>query len=149
MPGTPGQFFKEFGLTVAVAVLFSLVVARLLTPLLAAYFLKPAKNPHPRKDFKGFYRNVLDWSLDHRILACIIGGLIFVGSIMAGSIAFQPEPPKQKAPEFPPGPSHCQPKLDRSRITRRSWRRRRRRRCGRLHGWRSAGLRPSRSARSA
>jgi HAE1 family hydrophobic/amphiphilic exporter-1 len=48
MPGTPGQFFKEFGLTVAVAVLFSLVVARLLTPLLAAYFLKPATNPHPR-----------------------------------------------------------------------------------------------------
>jgi HAE1 family hydrophobic/amphiphilic exporter-1 len=45
MPGTPGQFFKEFGLTVAVAVLFSLVVARLLTPLLAAYFLKPAEHP--------------------------------------------------------------------------------------------------------
>ena len=41
MPGIPGQFFKEFGLTVSVAVLFSLVVARLLTPLLAAYFLKP------------------------------------------------------------------------------------------------------------
>ncbi|MBO9543153.1 efflux RND transporter permease subunit [Caulobacter sp.] len=93
MPGTPGQFFKEFGLTVAVAVLFSLVVARLLTPLLAAYFLKPAKHPHPRKEFKGFYRNVLDWSLDHRILSCIIGGLIFVGSIMlAGFLptAFQP-----------------------------------------------------------
>jgi len=93
MPGTPGQFFKEFGLTVAVAVLFSLVVARLLTPLLAAYFLKPAKAPHPRKDFKGFYRRVLDWSLDHRILACIIGGAIFIGSIMlAGFLptAFQP-----------------------------------------------------------
>jgi HAE1 family hydrophobic/amphiphilic exporter-1 len=93
MPGTPGQFFKEFGLTVAVAVLFSLVVARLLTPLLAAYFLKPAKDPHPRRDFKGFYRNVLDWSLDHRILACIIGGAIFIGSIMlAGFLptAFQP-----------------------------------------------------------
>ncbi len=93
MPGTPGQFFKEFGLTVAVAVLFSLVVARLLTPLLAAYFLKPSKHPHPRKEFKGFYRNVLDWSLDHRILACIIGGVIFIGSIMlAGFLptAFQP-----------------------------------------------------------
>ena len=93
MPGTPGQFFKEFGLTVAVAVLFSLVVARLLTPLLAAYFLKPAKDPHPRKAFKGFYRNVLDWSLDHRILACIIGGAIFIGSIMLAGLlptAFQP-----------------------------------------------------------
>ncbi|ATC26080.1 efflux RND transporter permease subunit [Caulobacter vibrioides] len=93
MPGMPGQFFKEFGLTVAVAVLFSLVVARLLTPLLAAYFLKPAKAPHPRKPFEGFYRNILDWSLDHRILACIIGGLIFVGSIMLAGLlptAFQP-----------------------------------------------------------
>jgi HAE1 family hydrophobic/amphiphilic exporter-1 len=81
MPGMPGQFFKEFGLTVAVAVLFSLVVARLLTPLLAAYFLKPARAPHPRREFEGFYRGVLDWSLDHRIIACIIGGLIFAGSI--------------------------------------------------------------------
>jgi HAE1 family hydrophobic/amphiphilic exporter-1 len=93
MPGTPGQFFKEFGLTVAVAVLFSLVVARLLTPLLAAYFLKPAKHPHPRKEFTGFYRGVLDWSLDHRILSCIIGGAIFVGSIMLAGLlptAFQP-----------------------------------------------------------
>ncbi|EJL21429.1 cation/multidrug efflux pump [Caulobacter sp. AP07] len=93
MPGTPGQFFKEFGLTVAVAVLFSLVVARLLTPLLAAYFLKPSRNPHPRKPFEGFYRGALDWALDHRILSCIIGGLIFVGSIMLAGLlptAFQP-----------------------------------------------------------
>ncbi len=53
--GMPGQFFKEFGLTVAVAVLFSLVVARLLTPLLAAYFLKPAKHAHARRELPGFY----------------------------------------------------------------------------------------------
>ncbi len=39
MPGIPGQFFSEFGVTVSVAVLFSLLVARLLTPLMAAYFL--------------------------------------------------------------------------------------------------------------
>ncbi|MBQ1541919.1 MAG: efflux RND transporter permease subunit [Caulobacteraceae bacterium] len=81
MPGVAGQFFKEFGLTVAMAVLFSLVVARLLTPLLAAYFLKPARHPHPRKVFKGFYRNTLDWALDHRIVACVIGGVIFIGSV--------------------------------------------------------------------
>ena len=41
MPGIPGQFFREFGVTVTVAVLFSLLVARLLTPLMAAYFLVP------------------------------------------------------------------------------------------------------------
>ncbi|HWW25566.1 MAG TPA: efflux RND transporter permease subunit, partial [Caulobacter sp.] len=93
MPGTPGQFFKEFGLTVAVAVLFSLVVARLLTPLLAAYFLKPSKDPHPRRDFEGFYRGVLDWSLDHRILSLVIGTVILFGSFaLAGLLptAFQP-----------------------------------------------------------
>ncbi len=93
MPGIPGQFFREFGLTVAVAVLFSLVVARLLTPLLAAYFLKPSTHPHPRKPFKGLYRDTLEWALDHRIVACIIGGVIFAGSIfMAAGLpaGFQP-----------------------------------------------------------
>ncbi|KSB88132.1 multidrug transporter AcrB [Caulobacter vibrioides] len=88
MPGIPGQFFKEFGLTVAVSVLFSLVVARLLTPLLAAYFLKPSKNPHPRKPFEGFYRKSLDWALDHRIISFILGGLLTVGSLVgAGFLA--------------------------------------------------------------
>ncbi|HVG47530.1 MAG TPA: efflux RND transporter permease subunit, partial [Rubellimicrobium sp.] len=40
MPGIAGQYFKQFGITVAVAVLFSLLVARLITPMFAAYFLK-------------------------------------------------------------------------------------------------------------
>jgi HAE1 family hydrophobic/amphiphilic exporter-1 len=46
MAGIPGQFFREFGFTVSIAVLFSLLVARLLTPLLAAYLLKPPRHPH-------------------------------------------------------------------------------------------------------
>jgi HAE1 family hydrophobic/amphiphilic exporter-1 len=94
MPGIVGQFFKEFGLTVAVAVLFSLVVARLLTPLLAAYFLKANSHPEPRKPFEGRYRNVLEWALDHRIVSCIVGGAIFVLSLgLAAFIptGFQPE----------------------------------------------------------
>ena len=41
MPGIAGQFFKQFGITVAVQVLFSLLAARLVTPMLAAYFLAP------------------------------------------------------------------------------------------------------------
>src|SRR3546814_5316798 len=40
MPGISGQFFKNFGLTVVVAVLMSLAVARMITPMLAAYFLE-------------------------------------------------------------------------------------------------------------
>jgi HAE1 family hydrophobic/amphiphilic exporter-1 len=56
MPGIPGQYFIEFGLTVAMAVLFSLVVARLLTPLLAAYFLKPSKLRTSSGSFRGSTR---------------------------------------------------------------------------------------------
>ena len=40
MPGIPGQYFRQFGLTVAVSVLFSLLVARLITPLMAAYLMR-------------------------------------------------------------------------------------------------------------
>jgi HAE1 family hydrophobic/amphiphilic exporter-1 len=82
MPGIPGQFFKEFGLTVCVAVLFSLLVARLITPLMAAYFLKPNTKTHERKPFEGFYRNALEWALAHRIIAAVAGLILFVGSVM-------------------------------------------------------------------
>lgn len=81
MPGIPGQFFREFGLTVSVAVLFSLVVARLLTPLLAAYLLK-AKPARERSPLPRFYTTPLRWALDHRWIAAGIGGVIFVGSLM-------------------------------------------------------------------
>ena len=93
MGGMAGQFFREFGLTVCVAVAFSLVVARLLTPLMAAYLLKPKAHPKPRKEFKGLYRDTLEWALDHRIVASIIGGVIFVGSLMLTPLlptGFQP-----------------------------------------------------------
>ncbi|HEV2364474.1 MAG TPA: efflux RND transporter permease subunit [Caulobacteraceae bacterium] len=80
MPGIPGQFFKEFGITVTVAVLFSLVVARLLTPLLAAYFLKP-KLARVRHPLPAFYTRTLFWALDHRWATIAIGGVIFVISI--------------------------------------------------------------------
>ena len=40
MPGIPGQYFRQFGMTVAIAVGFSLLVARLITPLMAAYLMR-------------------------------------------------------------------------------------------------------------
>ncbi|MGH6993964.1 MAG: efflux RND transporter permease subunit [Caulobacteraceae bacterium] len=80
MPGIPGQFFKEFGITVTVAVLFSLLVARLLTPLMAAYFLRP-KVGRLRKPLPAFYTRTLTWALDHRWLAVFIGGVIFIASM--------------------------------------------------------------------
>jgi multidrug efflux pump subunit AcrB len=44
MPSVPGQFFKQFGITVSVQVLFSLLCARMITPMLAAYFLRPLQH---------------------------------------------------------------------------------------------------------
>jgi HAE1 family hydrophobic/amphiphilic exporter-1 len=93
MPGIAGQFFKEFGLTVSVAVLFSLLAARFATPPLAAYFLKPSKHPHPKKPLGGFYRLCLDWALHHKWLSAAAGVGIFVLSIvLAGMLptGFQP-----------------------------------------------------------
>ncbi len=40
MPGIPGQYFSQFGMTVAISVMFSLLVARLITPLMAAYLMR-------------------------------------------------------------------------------------------------------------
>jgi HAE1 family hydrophobic/amphiphilic exporter-1 len=80
MPGIPGQFFREFGLTVSVAVLFSLVVARLLTPLMAAYFLAP-KVARDRPPLPRIYTRSLAWALDHRVWSVVIGGVIFVLSM--------------------------------------------------------------------
>ena len=105
MPGIPGQFFKEFGLTVSVAVLFSLVVARLLTPLLAAYFLKP-KSPKARAPLPAFYVTSLQWALDHRILSVLLGLLIFVGSVVLAVAVV----PKGLQPE--PNPNYYQIDVD-------------------------------------
>lgn len=68
MPGISGQFFLQFGLTVAIAAFFSLVVARLLTPMLAAYLLKVPKHQDERfPQWMGHYHRLVHWTLDHRL----------------------------------------------------------------------------------
>ena len=67
MPGLTGQFFKQFGMTIVVSVLISLAVARLITPMVAAYFLKshgPAT--HGENWLMRRYLVLLQWSLDKR-----------------------------------------------------------------------------------
>ncbi|WP_128891533.1 efflux RND transporter permease subunit [Erythrobacter sp. HKB08] len=65
MPGISGQFFKNFGITVVVAVLMSLAVARMITPMLAAYFLKAKGHAaHGEGKWMDRYMAVLRWSLD-------------------------------------------------------------------------------------
>jgi multidrug efflux pump subunit AcrB len=65
MPGISGQFFKNFGLTIVAAVLFSLAVARLVTPMIAAYFLEAhGEAEHGENWMLRKYTRVLSWSLD-------------------------------------------------------------------------------------
>jgi multidrug efflux pump subunit AcrB len=65
MPGIAGQYFKAFGFTVVLSVLMSLFVARMITPLIAAYFLRShGKQPHAAWKWMDLYLKVLNWSLD-------------------------------------------------------------------------------------
>lgn len=81
MDGIAGQYFKQFGLTVAAAVFFSLLVARLITPLLAAYFMRDM----PHDDREGLilrlYTRLVAWSVRRRIITVILGLFVFAGSI--------------------------------------------------------------------
>ncbi len=81
MPGIPGKFFREFGWTAATAVLFSLLVARLLTPMMAAYQLKP----HPERDsdtrLMSWYLHWVDRALRHRAWTLWIAFALFLGSL--------------------------------------------------------------------
>ncbi len=65
MPGISGQFFKNFGYTVVLAVLMSLFVARMISPMIAAYFLKAhGEATHGEGWLMDRYLSVLRWSLD-------------------------------------------------------------------------------------
>jgi multidrug efflux pump subunit AcrB len=74
MPGISGQFFKNFGLTIVAAVLVSLAVARLITPMIAAYFLKPhGAASHGEGWLMDKYMVILRWSLGHRFWMMGVG----------------------------------------------------------------------------
>ncbi|MDE2410755.1 MAG: efflux RND transporter permease subunit, partial [Sphingomonadales bacterium] len=76
MPGISGQFFKNFGLTIVAAVLVSLAVARMITPMVAAYFLKAhGQESHGEGRLMDLYTRVLDWTLDTARAASIRAGL--------------------------------------------------------------------------
>jgi multidrug efflux pump subunit AcrB len=83
MGGISGQFFKQFGLTVAGAVFFSLLVARLITPVLAAYTLRSDKiAPHTDGPIMNWYQRVLRWSTRHRWKTLAAGLAFFVLSVV-------------------------------------------------------------------
>jgi multidrug efflux pump subunit AcrB len=76
MPGVSGQFFQNFGITVVIAVLMSLAVARMVTPLMAAYFLKSKGHAeHGEGPMIDAYMRVLAWTLDTGRMAARRAGL--------------------------------------------------------------------------
>lgn len=82
MGGIPGKFLRQFGLTVAAAVFFSLVVARMLTPLMAAYLLKPVQDEHAKGPIMRLYDRTLLWSLRNRFKTVAAGAIFFALSIV-------------------------------------------------------------------
>ncbi len=80
MAGIPGKFFVQFGWTAAIAVFFSLVVARMLTPMMAAYIMKPPKRAHAEPGWTTRYMGWVKWCLKHRILTTLAASVFLVGS---------------------------------------------------------------------
>jgi hydrophobe/amphiphile efflux-1 (HAE1) family protein len=110
MPGIAGQFFKQFGITVSVQVLFSLLAARLVTPMLAAYFLKPTKHVEkPPGRILTEYTRMVRWSVQHYYITLAVGMTIFALSILSikllpqGFLPAQDSARSVMAIELPPG----------------------------------------------
>ena len=80
MAGVPGKFFVQFGWTAAIAVFFSLVVARMLTPMMAAYIMKLPKGAYVEPGWTRHYMGWVQWCLRHRILTTLAASVFLVGS---------------------------------------------------------------------
>jgi HAE1 family hydrophobic/amphiphilic exporter-1 len=108
MGGVPGQFFRQFGITVAVAVFFSLLVARLITPMMAAYFLKSHPEETPAR-WLNFYLKSLRWSLANRGKTVLGAITIFAASVVLALFiptGFFPDTDQSQSElhiELPPG----------------------------------------------
>lgn len=109
MGGIAGQYFRQFGLTVAAAVLISLLVARLITPMVAAYFLRP----HDKADREGLvmrsYTRLIGWTVRHYYATLLLGFVVFalsIGSVFLLPSGFLPAEDTGRsifAIELPPG----------------------------------------------
>jgi multidrug efflux pump subunit AcrB len=90
MGGIPGLFFRQFGWTAVIAVLASLAVARLITPMLCAHFLRPHAEDIPKDGVvMRTYLRVAALALRHRFTTSVLAGLFFVSSVIA--LAFLPQ----------------------------------------------------------
>jgi multidrug efflux pump subunit AcrB len=84
MDGIPGKFFKQFGWTAVLAILASLLVARLLTPMMAAYLMKASKSVGEHEADSWVMRHYLvsvHWCLGNRFKTVLMATIFFVGSL--------------------------------------------------------------------
>ncbi|MGL5632922.1 MAG: efflux RND transporter permease subunit [Azovibrio sp.] len=81
MSGIAGKFFKEFGWTASIAVFASLVVARVLTPMMAAYMLKPLKQSTEDPRWMKTYMKAASWCIHNPKTTLVFSGLFFMGSL--------------------------------------------------------------------
>lgn len=83
MTGILGKYFKQFGWTAVLAIFASLLVARLLTPMMAAYWLKPDLEKQERRDSRLmlFYLSAAAWCLGYRNITLIAALAFFIGSL--------------------------------------------------------------------
>ena len=111
MSGVPGKFFKQFGWTAALAVFASLVVARMLTPMMAAYILRATNKPAPVPFWMPRYLRTVRWCLNHRFWTALGAGAFFIGSLAlipllpTGFIPPDDNSQTQVYLELPPGTS--------------------------------------------
>lgn len=103
MTGIVGQYFKQFGLTVSIAVLISLLVARTLTPTLAAHLLNPVRTKKElelKSRLISFYQPMLRFALKHRIITVLIALFMFLISIPISGLLPQGFIPKSDKDEL-------------------------------------------------
>ncbi len=110
MSGIAGQYFRQFGLTVAMAVMFSLLVARFVTPVLAAYFMRaPRHEEYEEGAIMRFYTRLVRGSVRWRWITLLIGAMIFAASLWSTRLlpsGFLPADDQARALlaiELPPG----------------------------------------------
>jgi multidrug efflux pump subunit AcrB len=110
MSGIAGQFFKQFGITVAVQVIFSLLAARFVTPMLAAYLMKPTtKAEKPAGPLLRAYTALVRLSVRRYLATICIGFLVFaasiasIGTLSKGFLPAQDTARSVLVMELPPG----------------------------------------------
>lgn len=81
MQGMIGKFFLQFGWTAAVAVFFSLIVARMLTPMMAAYLLRHPKQQKEKGRWIDSYLSLVHWCLRNRFTTVLSVMVMLVLSI--------------------------------------------------------------------